>query len=68
LKGIPDNLSLRLALKNPTKEAIINPEEKKDYKNVIIQINSDKSEEGESKLRSDVNSGYQILHAAMSLS
>jgi hypothetical protein len=49
LKGIPDNLSLRLALKNPTTEAIINPEEKKDYKNVIIQVNSDKSEEGESK-------------------
>ncbi|MEK6690076.1 MAG: hypothetical protein AABY78_02095 [Nitrospirota bacterium] len=49
LKGIPDNLVLRLALKNPAIEAIVNPEEKQDYKNVIIQINSDKTEEGETK-------------------
>lgn len=51
LKGVPDNLSLRFALKNPTIEAIVEPEEKKDYKNVIIQVNSDKSEseEGEPK-------------------
>lgn len=49
LKGIPDNLILRFALKNPTEESIINPEEKKDYKNVIIQINSYKSAEAELK-------------------
>lgn len=49
LKGIPDTLSLRFALKNPTTEAIVSPEEKKDYKNVIIQVNSDKSENIESK-------------------
>ena len=50
LKGAPDNLSLRFALKKPTTDAIVDPEEKKDYKNVIIQVNSYRSsEEGEPK-------------------
>lgn len=49
LKGVPDNLSLRFALKKPTDEAMVDPEEKKDYKNVIIQVNSYRSEEGEPK-------------------
>lgn len=64
LSGIPDNLSLRLALKNPTEIAIINPEEKRDYKNVIIQVNSDKKDKDELKppdmIRLSVD--YQIYY------
>lgn len=64
LKGIPDNLNLKLALKNPAMEAIINPEEKKDYKNVIIQVYSDKSKEGELKPPDIIrlSADYQIYY------
>lgn len=45
LRGIPDNVGLQFALKNPSIEAIAAPEKKGDYKNVIIQVKSERSNE-----------------------
>lgn len=45
LKGTPDDVFIRFALKNPAAEAIYEPDKKADYKNVIIEISSQKEKE-----------------------
>ena len=45
LQGIPDNLLIRFALKNPSTDAIINPQKKGDYKSVLLTIKSEKEKE-----------------------
>ena len=48
LGGTPDNIAIRFALKNPSFEALAVLSKKSDYKNLIIEINSNKKEDSES--------------------
>lgn len=45
LKGVPDSLHLRFALKNPTERALISLGKKGDYKNVIFTLSSRREKE-----------------------
>jgi len=75
LTGIQDNMLMRISLKNPAIESIINPDKKSDYKNVILTISSERekdendveeSEEEERKERIPtilkISSDYQVYY------
>lgn len=51
MQGTPDNIMLRFALKNPTSDAIFCPDKKADYRNVFVEMTSERAEriEGEEK-------------------
>ncbi len=38
MKGTPDNVVIRFALKNPTSDAIYQPDKKADYRNAFVEI------------------------------
>lgn len=42
LKGTPDDVTIRFALKNPSTGALYMPDKKADYKNVIVQLMSER--------------------------
>jgi hypothetical protein len=45
LKGIPDSIFIRLALKNPSSSALIDPAKKGDYVTVFLTISSEREQE-----------------------
>ncbi|OPY76120.1 MAG: hypothetical protein A4E64_01671 [Syntrophorhabdus sp. PtaU1.Bin058] len=42
LSGIPDNMLIRMSLKNPAEDSLIQPNQINDYKNVILAISSER--------------------------
>lgn len=45
LKGVSDKIYIRFALKNPASEAIYDPTQKADFRNVLFEIESKKEDE-----------------------
>ncbi|MDP2217498.1 MAG: hypothetical protein Q8J68_09450 [Methanolobus sp.] len=45
LKGTPDNIHIRMALKNPAKDALYHPDKKADYQNAIIEVSSEREDD-----------------------
>lgn len=45
LQGIHDNMLMRISLKNPSMEAIQKPDKTSDYKNVILNISSEREKD-----------------------
>jgi hypothetical protein len=64
IKGTPDDINIRCALKNPTSEAIFDPTKKVDYNNVILQLSSTREDEETPSLpdRITVAVDYQIYY------
>ena len=45
MKGTPDTAHFKIAMKHPSSDAVVNPAKKSDYKNTILTITSEKTEE-----------------------
>lgn len=64
LKGIADNINIRMALKNPVKDSLYHPDQKSDYQNAIIEISSARDDEKKIgfPIKINVSVDYQMYY------
>lgn len=64
LKGTPDNINIRMALKNPSIDALYHPDKKTDFQNAIIEVSSQREDEKKPGFPTTINISvdYQMYY------